>query len=153
MSNEKFTPGPDARLPFAGPHAELDDTNFDKGMPSVGDTLLYQLVPAGGLAFSRPFLVTSVDSRNQHVNGHVFTDPSDSRMNFDATDIPFGTPGQANSWHWPIRGYTGRPDAPQLTPLGSTEVVAEVPNEVESNAITPAVVPSPPTHPRKKHGS
>lgn len=131
MSDPKFARGIDSRIAVAGPHTTLDDTNFDKGMPSVGDTLLYQLRPESeGMAYSRPFLVTSVDSRNQHVSGWLLRDArldSGSDVPEFVFDIPFDPAGQVDSWHWPVRGYTGRSDAPTLTPVGSTEVTAVSP--------------------------
>lgn len=126
MSDPKHTPGPDARLPEAGPHTTLENDNADKGMPSVGDILLYQLPPVDGLAFSRPLLVTSVHSQDQRVSGRVFTDQLDSQPDFNVHDVAFGQAGQSNTWHWPVRGYTGRSDAPGLTPVDSVEHTQEV---------------------------
>jgi len=125
MSDPKHTPGPDARLPEAGPHTTLDNENPDKGMPYVGAVLLYQL-PSG---YSRPFIATSVHSQDEHASGWLLPD---ARLDGPPTgltffaDVPFGTTGQAHTWHWPIKTYTGRSDAPGLTPVDSVEHTQEV---------------------------
>ena len=138
MSDSKYVPGPDPLQAVAGPHTTLDKENPDKGMPSVGSTLLYQLPPdANGLAFSRPFVVTSVHSQDQHVNGWLMPDfQLDHSGQRWCQDIPFGTPGQADTWHWPVKGYTGRSDAPQPVPIDEVEHVTEVPPDATQSNVT-----------------
>lgn len=120
-------PRPSSNLPpalqnEAGPQSVFDPDlgGKDEGMPSVYQPkVVYQLRPisAGQEAFSRPFIITSVDSRNQHCNGFVLLEPGDvtpvngksiGGVLIYVEDIPHGGPGQSDSWHYVSKGYTGR---------------------------------------------
>lgn len=142
MSDDKYVPGADPLAGVAGPQTKIDHENADKGMPHVAAPGLgYALPPRNdGMIYARPFVCTSVDSRNQHVSGYVFWEPEDrvpspgvgslvyiGPYSAFVRDIPMGNPSQFNTVHWLAANYTGRSDGPGLTSVGSVETVAEVP--------------------------
>lgn len=168
--DDKFVPGPDPRLAEAGPQTILDNTNPDKGMPHVAAPGLgYALPPRNdGMIYARPFICTSVDSRNQHVSGYVFWEPEDRVPNpgvgnlvyigpYSAfvRDIPMGNPSQFNTVHWLAANYMGRSDGPGLTPAEQDTVVKELIEPVvagQVNAATDAQQVDPDPADRNKDG-
>lgn len=123
----------------AGPLTTFDPDlgGKDLGVPSVSQPgIVYQLRPftgfgtfaegeeqsKKGMAVSRPFLITSVDSNNQRCNGYVFLEPGDVTPSNGSSigstivyveNIPHGGPGQPDTWHYVSKGYTGKITLPK----------------------------------------
>lgn len=84
---------------------------------SVADTVLVIMDETeNGFAFSRPMLITSRDEKQQ-LSGYIFAEPQDKfrgqspfhNGDLFVRDVPKGTAGQINTWHWPIdQPYSGR---------------------------------------------
>lgn len=87
-------------------------------LPSVGDTVLVIMdTESNGFAFSRPLKITSVGDKQQ-LSGYLFAEPHDHFRGVNqfengdlfVRDVPKGTAGQINTWHWPNpeHPYAGR---------------------------------------------